>query len=164
MKKGRPIPALKLTENERESLSQWMRRPKSAQALAQRARIILACAEGLNNTQVSHRLHLTVQTIGKWRSRFVQKRLDGLMDEPRPGTSQRLTDKEVEEVVAMTLESTPKDATHWSTRSMAQACGLSHMSVHRIWQAFALAPHRSETFKVSKDPLFIEKVRDIVGL
>jgi transposase len=164
MRRGRPIPALKLTENERESLSQWMRRPKSAQALAQRARIILACAEGLNNTQVGDRLHLTVQTVGKWRSRFVQKRLDGLLDEVRPGTSQRLTDKEVEEVVSMTLESTPKDATHWSTRSMAQACGLSHMSVHRIWQAFALAPHRSETFKLSKDPLFIEKVRDIVGL
>lgn len=164
MRRGRPIPALKLTENERESLSQWMRRPKSAQALAQRARIILACAEGLNNTQVGARLHLTVQTVGKWRSRFVQKRLDGLLDEVRPGTSQRLTDKEVEEVLAMTLESTPKDATHWSTRSMAQACGLSHMSVHRIWQAFALAPHRSETFKLSKDPLFIEKVRDIVGL
>jgi transposase len=164
MRRGRPIPALKLTENERESLSQWMRRPKSAQALAQRARIILACAEGLNNTQVGDRLHLTVQTVGKWRSRFVQKRLDGLLDEVRPGTSQRLTDKEVEEVLAMTLESTPKDATHWSTRSMARACGLSHMSVHRIWQAFALAPHRSETFKLSKDPLFIEKVRDIVGL
>ena len=164
MRRGRPIPALKLTENERESLSQWMRRPKSAQALAQRARIILACAEGLNNTQVGDRLDLTVQTVGKWRSRFVQKRLDGLLDEVRPGTSQRLTDKEVEEVLAMTLESTPKDATHWSTRSMAQACGLSHMSVHRIWQAFALAPHRSETFKLSKDPLFIEKVRDIVGL
>jgi transposase len=164
MRRGRPIPALKLTENERESLSQWMRRPKSAQALAQRARIILACAEGLRNTQVGDRLHLTVQTVGKWRSRFVQKRLDGLLDEVRPGTSQRLTDKEVEEVVSMTLESTPKDATHWSTRSMAQACGLSHMSVHRIWQAFALAPHRSETFKLSKDPLFIEKVRDIVGL
>ena len=164
MRTGRPVPALKLTESERESLSRWMRRPKSAQALAQRARIILACAEGLNNTQVGHRLHVTVQTVGKWRSRFVQKRLDGLTDEPRPGTSQRLTDKEVEEVLAMTLESTPKDATHWSTRSMAQACGLSHMSVHRIWQAFALAPHRSETFKLSKDPLFIEKVRDIVGL
>lgn len=164
MRRGRPIPALELTENERESLSQWMRRPKSAQALAQRARIILACAEGLNNTQVGDRLHLTVQTVGKWRSRFVQKRLDGLLDEVRPGTSQRLTDKEVEEVLTMTLESTPKDATHWSTRSMAQACGLSHMSVHRIWQAFALAPHRSETFKLSKDPLFIEKVRDIVGL
>jgi transposase len=164
MRRGRPIAALKLTENERESLSQWMRRPKSAQALAQRARIILACAEGLNNTQVGDRLHLTVQTVGKWRSRFVQKRLDGLLDEVRPGTSQRLTDKEVEGVLTMTLESTPKDATHWSTRSMAQACGLSHMSVHRIWQAFALAPHRSQTFKLSKDPLFIEKVRDIVGL
>jgi transposase len=164
MRRGRPIAALKLTESERERLSQWMRRPKSAQALAQRARIILACADGLNNTQVGDRLHLTVQTVGKWRSRFVQKRLDGLLDEARPGTSQRLTDKEVEEVLAMTLESTPKDATHWSTRSMAQACGLSHMSVHRIWQAFALAPHRSESFKLSKDRLFIEKVRDIVGL
>lgn len=164
MRRGRPIAALKLTESERERLSRWMRRPKSAQALAQRARIILACAEGLNNTQVGDRLHLTVQTVGKWRSRFVQKRLDGLLDEARPGTSQRLTDKEVEEVLAMTLESTPKDATHWSTRSMAQACGLSHMSVHRIWQAFALAPHRSESFKLSKDRLFIEKVRDIVGL
>jgi transposase len=164
MRRGRPIAALKLTESERERLSRWMRRPKSAQALAQRARIILACAEGLNNTQVGDRLHLTVQTVGKWRSRFVQKRLDGLLDQARPGTSQRLTDKEVEEVLAMTLESTPKDATHWSTRSMAQTCGLSHMSVHRIWQAFALAPHRSETFKLSKDRLFIEKVRDIVGL
>jgi transposase len=155
---------LNLAESERETLEQWARRPKSAQALAQRARIILACAEGLNNTQVGRRLHLTMQTVGKWRGRFVRKRLDGLMDEPRLGTSQRLTDKEVEEVLALTLESTPKDATHWSTRSMAQACGLSHMSVQRIWQAFALAPHRSETFKLSKDPLFIEKVRDIVGL
>ena len=164
MRRGRPVSAVKLTETERESLSQWMRRPKSAQALAQRARIVLMCAEGLNNSEVSHRLRLTAQTVGKWRRRFVQQRLDGLLDEPRPGTSQRLTDKEVEEVLAMTLESTPKDATHWSTRSMAQACGLSHMSVHRIWQAFALAPHRSETFKLSKDPLFIEKVRYIVGL
>jgi transposase len=164
MRTGRPIPVLNLAESERETLEQWARRPKSAQALAQRARIILACAEGLNNTQVGRRLHLTMQTVGKWRGRFVRKRLDGLMDEPRLGTSQRLTDKEVEEVLALTLESTPKDATHWSTRSMAQACGLSHMSVQRIWQAFALAPHRSETFKLSKDPLFIEKVRDIVGL
>jgi transposase len=164
MRTGRPIPALELTEGERETLERWARRPKSAQAIAHRARIILACAEGLHNTQVGRRLHTTMQTVGKWRSRFVQKRLDGLLDEPRPGTSQRLTDKEVEQVVSMTLESTPKDATHWSTRSMAQACGLSHMSVQRIWRAFALAPHRSETFKLSKDPLFIEKVRDIVGL
>jgi transposase len=164
MRTGRPIPALELTEGERETLERWARRPKSAQAIAHRARIILVCAEELNNTQVGHRLHMTMQTVGKWRSRFVQKRLDGLLDEPRPGTSQRLTDKEVEQVVSMTLESTPKDATHWSTRSMAQACGLSHMSVQRIWRAFALAPHRTETFKLSKDPLFIEKVRDIVGL
>jgi transposase len=164
MRTGRPTPALVLTEGERETLERWARRPKSAQALAHRARMILACAEGLNNTQVGRRLHMTMQTVGKWRSRFVQKRLDGLLDEPRPGTSQRLTDKEVEQVVSMTLESTPKDATHWSTRSMAQACGLSHMSVQRIWRAFALAPHRTETFKLSKDPLFIEKVRDIVGL
>jgi transposase len=164
MRTGRPTPALVLAEGERETLERWARRPKSAQALAHRARIILACAEGLNNTQVGCRLHMTMQTVGKWRSRFVQKRLDGLLDEPRPGTSQRLTDKEVEQVVSMTLESTPKDATHWSTRSMAQACGLSHMSVQRIWRAFALAPHRTETFKLSKDPLFIEKVRDIVGL
>jgi len=164
MRTGRPTPALVLTEGERETLERWARRPKSAQALAHRARMILACAEGLNNTQVGRRLHMTMQTVGKWRSRFVQKRLDGLLDEPRPGTSQRLTDKEVEQVVSMTLESTPKDATHWSTRSMAQACGLSHMSVQRIWRAFALAPHRTETFKLFKDPLFIEKVRDIVGL
>lgn len=164
MRTGRPTPALVLTEGERETLERWARRPKSAQAIAHRARIILACAEGLNNTQVSRRLHMTMQTVGKWRSRFVQKRLEGLLDEPRPGTSQRLTDNEVEQVVSMTLESTPNDATHWSTRSMAQACGLSHMSVQRIWRAFALAPHRTETFKLSKDPLFIEKVRDIVGL
>jgi transposase len=164
MRTGRPIPTLKLTHNERDTLDRWVRRPKSAQALAQRARIILSCAEGLNNMQVGERQHVTAQTVGKWRSRFIRKRLDGLTDEPRPGTSQRLTDREVEQVLAMTLESTPKDATHWSTRSMAQVCGLSHMSVQRIWRAFALAPHRTETFKLSKDPLFIEKVRDIVGL
>jgi transposase len=113
MRTGRPTALLALTEGERETLERWARRPKSAQAIAHRARIILACAEGLNNTQVGRRLHMTMQTVGKWRSRFVQKRLDGLLDEPRPGTSQRLTDKEVEQVVSMTLESTPKDATHW---------------------------------------------------
>jgi len=164
MRPGRPTATLKLTESERETLERWIRRPKSAQAVAQRGRMILLCAEGLNNTEVSRRLHVTMQTVGKWRSRFIEKRLDGLLDEPRPGTAQRLSDKEVEQVIAMTLESTPKDATHWSTRSMAKACGLSHMSVQRIWQAFALAPHRSESFKLSQDPLFIEKVRDIVGL
>lgn len=164
MRRGRPIVPLTLTQQEQETLERWARRPKSAQALAQRARMILACAEGCNNTVVAARLKLTMQTVGKWRSRFVNKRLDGLLDEPRPGTPLRLSDAEVERVLAMTLESTPKDATHWSTRSMAHACGLSHTSVRRIWRAFALAPHRSETFKLSKDPLFIEKVRDIVGL
>ncbi len=164
MGRGRPIAPLTLTKEERETLERWARRPKSAQALAQRARVLLVCAEGLSNTVVATRLKLTIQTVGKWRSRFVDKRLDGLLDEPRSGTPLRLSDAEVERVVVMTLESTPKDATHWSTRSMARACGLSHTSVRRIWRAFALAPHRSETFKLSKDPLFIEKVRDIVGL
>src|SRR5215831_5733954 len=152
MRKGRPLVPLMLTQEEQGTLERWARRPKSAQALAQRARVILACADGASNTVVAARLKLTMQTVGKWRSRFVNKRLDGLLDEPRLGTPLRLSDREVEQVLAMTLESTPKDATHWSTRSMAQACGLSHTSVRRIWSAFALAPHRSETFKLSKDP------------
>ena len=164
MRRGRPIAQLVLTQEEQATLERWARRPKSAQALAQRARVILTCADGSNNKIVAARLKLTMQTVGKWRRRFVNKRLDGLLDEPRPGTPLRLSDTEVERVLAMTLESIPKDATHWSTRSMAQACGLSHTTVRRIWNAFALAPHRSESFKLSKDPLFIEKVRDIVGL
>jgi len=164
MRTGRPIPKLTITVQEREMLQQWSRRAKTAQGLAQRARIILCCSDGHTNTQAASMLNLTIQTIGKWRSRFLQKRLDGLLDEPRPGTPRKLSDTDVERVLAMTLESMPKDATHWSTRSMAEACGLSHMSINRIWRAFALAPHRTETFKLSKDPLFIEKVRDIVGL
>src|SRR4029434_2571910 len=122
---------------------------ESAQAWAERAGVILACADGSSNTVVAARLKLTMQTVGKWRSRFVNKRLDGLLDEPRLGTPLRLSDTEVERVLTMTLESTPKDATHWSTRSMAQMCGLSHTSVRRIWRAFALAPHRSETDRKS---------------
>ena len=164
MRKGRPIPALSLTRAEQETLEQWARRPKTAQALALRARIILACAGGKTNTDVAGRLGVTKQMVGKWRARFLNKRLDGLLDEPRPGTPKKLSDADVERVLAMTLESTPQDATHWSTRTMAESSGLSHSSVHRIWRAFALAPHRSETFKLSKDPMFIEKVRDIVGL
>jgi len=164
MRMGRPIPELKITLEQRETLEQWSRRPKTAQALAQRARIILACAKGQSNTDVARQFRVTKQMVGKWRSRFVEKGVNGLLDEPRPGTPKRLSDADVERVLAMTLESVPEDATHWSTRSMAEASGLSHMSVHRIWQAFALAPHRTETFKLSKDPLFIEKVRDIVGL
>jgi transposase len=164
MRKGRPTATLTLTADERETLLRWTRRPKTNQALALRARIVLGCASGKTNTEVANRLGTTKQTVGKWRKRFLNKRLDGLLDEPRPGTPRRLSDAEVERVLTMTLESTPKNATHWSTRSLAASSGLSRSSVHRIWRAFALAPHRSETFKLSKDPLFIEKVRDIVGL
>lgn len=164
MRRGRQLAELNVTPAERESLERWTRRPKTGQALAQRARIILESATGKTNTEVARRLRITKQMVGKWRTRFLRKRLDGLLDEPRPGTPRRLSDAEVERVLTMTLESTPKNATHWSTRSLAAACGLSRSSVHRVWQAFALAPHRSETFKLSKDPLFIDKVRDIVGL
>jgi transposase len=164
MRRGRQLAPLSVSQEERETLLSWTRRPKTSQALAQRARIILACAEGRSNTSVAERLQITKQMVGKWRTRFLQKRLDGLLDEPRPGTPRRLSDAEVERVLTMTLESTPRNATHWSTRSLAQACGLSRSSVHRVWRAFALAPHRSETFKLSRDPLFIDKVRDIVGL
>lgn len=164
MRKGRRIPPLTVTQDERETLERWARRPKTGQALAQRARIILACDEGKMNTTVAERLRVTKQMVGKWRTRFLNKRLDGLLDEPRPGTPRRLSDAAVERVLTMTLESTPKNATHWSTRSLAAACGLSRSSVHRVWRAFALAPHRSESFKLSKDPLFIDKVRDKVGL
>jgi transposase len=164
MRRGRQLAPLSITSEERESLERWSRRPKTGQALAQRARLILESATGKSNTEVASRLRITKQMVGKWRTRFLEKRLNGLLDEPRPGTPRRLSDVEVERVLTMTLESTPKNATHWSTRSLAKACGLSRSSVHRVWQAFALAPHRSETFKLSRDPLFIDKVRDIVGL
>jgi len=164
MRKGRPTPPVVVTMEERETLERWARRPKSAQATAQRARMILACAAGQTNTAVAQHLRLTKQTVGKWRTRFVVKRLEGLLDEPRPGAPRTITDADVERVLTQTLETTPPDATHWSTRSLARTCGLSRSTVHRIWRAFALHPHRTETFKLSKDPLFIEKVRDIVGL
>ena len=161
---GRPTPPLTLSEEERETLQAWARRPKTAQALAHRARMILGCAEGKTNTAVAEELRVSKATVGKWRSRFLERRLDGLVDEPRPGTPRRTTDADVERVVALTLETTPTDATHWSTRSMARRSGLSHSTINRIWRAFGLQPHRTETFKLSSDPLFIEKVRDIVGL
>jgi transposase len=164
MRRGRQLAPLSVTTEERESLERWTRRLKTGQALAQRARIILESASGKSNTEIARRLRITNQMVGKWRTRFLEKRLDGLLDEPRPGTPRRLSDAEVERVLTMTLESTPKNATHWSTRSLAAACGLSRSSVHRVWRAFALAPHRSESFKLSTDPLFIDKVRDIVGL
>jgi transposase len=164
MRTGRPIAPLVVTGEERERLEEWTRRPKTAQALAQRARIVLACASGNSNTVVAHQLGITNQTVGKWRQRFVERRLDGLLDEPRPGAPRKVHDAQVERVVRLTLESTPADATHWSTRAMAKRCGLSQTMVSRIWRAFGLQPHRVEGFKLSKDPLFIEKVRDIVGL
>lgn len=164
MAKGRPLEAIELSEAEREELAAWARRPKTAQALAQRARALLLCAEGLSNTTVAARVGWTKQTVGKWRRRFLEHRLDGLLDEPRPGAPRRISDAEVERVLALTLESAPPAATHWSTRSLAAASGLSRATVHRVWRAFALQPHRSETFKLSKDPLFVAKVRDIVGL
>jgi len=164
MPRGRPIPELILSSEERETLQAWVRRPKTAQALALRARIVLACAEGKNNTTVGAALRLCKQTVGKWRGRFVAQRLDGLLDEPRPGAPRQIGDAQVERVITLTLESSPANATHWSTRLMAERCGMSQSAVSRIWRAFALQPHRSETFKLSRDPLFIEKVRDIVGL
>jgi transposase len=161
---GRPIAVLRLSDDEHDMLERWARRPTTAQALAQRARIVLACASGRTNTRVARELRLTKQTVGKWRSRFVDARLDGLLDEPRPGTPRRISDAQVEQMVTLTLEAKPRDATHWSTRGMAARCGLSQSTVSRIWRAFGLQPHRAESFKLSRDPLFVEKVRDIVGL
>ncbi|MGH9317564.1 MAG: helix-turn-helix domain-containing protein, partial [Thermoanaerobaculia bacterium] len=164
MRRGRPIPQLELSVEERETLQRWARRPKTAQALAQRARIVLACAGGMNNGAVALEEGVTRQTVGRWRSRFLSRRLDGLLDEPRPGAPRKIMDAAVEQVLRLTLESKPREATHWSSRMMAKRSGLSQSAVSRIWRAFALQPHRVETFKLSKDPLFIEKVRDIVGL
>jgi transposase len=164
MRTGRPVAELVITAGEKAALERWSRRPKSAQALALRSRIVLGCAQGESNTAVAQKLGITKQTVGKWRSRFLERRLDGLLDEPRPGTPRKVGDEEVERVLTLTLESTPRDATHWSTRSLAAEAGLSRSTVSRIWRAFALQPHRSETFKLSKDPLFVEKVRDIAGL
>ena len=161
---GRPKPILTLNDDELRKLKTWASRPKSTQRIALRAAIILACAEGLNNRDVATRLRVNTVTVGKWRQRFLENRLDGLVDEPRPGAPRSISDDKVEEVITMTLEEKPKAATHWSTRGMAQAAGLSQSAIVRIWNAFGLKPHRSETFKISTDPYFVEKVRDIVGL
>jgi len=164
MRTGRPKAALVLNVEQREQLGSLVRRRTTAQALALRARVILACADGGDNTQVAKRLGVNRQTVGRWRSRFLQSGVDGLLDEPRPGAPRKISDAAVENVVTLTLETKPKDATHWSTRSLAKRAGLSRSSVGRIWRAFGLRPHRSESFKLSTDPLLIEKVRDIVGL
>jgi transposase len=153
-----------LTDDERQTLQRWARRHTSAQALALRCRIVLACAEGGSNVEVADRLGVSRSTVTKWRTRFVADRLDGLHDEPRPGGPRSISDDDVERVIVMTLEETPRDATHWSTRSMAQATGMSQSAISRIWRAFALKPHLVDSFKLSPDPQFIDKVRDIVGL
>ena len=153
-----------VSPSERTTLEEWTRRRTTSQGLAQRARIVLACVSGRTDTEIARELRLTRQTVSRWRRRFQTKRLDGFLDEPRPGAPRRITDAMVERVIADTLETTPRDATHWSTRSLAPQVAIGPSSVGRIWPAFGLQPHRTETFKLSRDPLFIEKVRDIVGL
>src|SRR5271170_3195105 len=161
---GRPTKPLNITAAEKEKLTLLARRPKSSQAAAMRARVVLGCDEGLSNTAVAKKLHITEATVCKWRERFRVRRLEGLLDEPRPGAPRAISDAQVEEVITHTLESMPVNSTHWSTRLMAQKTGLSQTAIVRIWRAFGLQPHRVENFKFSKDPFFVEKVRDIVGL
>jgi transposase len=161
---GRPMAELTLTDDERETLVRWSRRAKSSQALAQRCRIVLGCADGKSNQVVAAELGIWPQTVGKWRRRFLESRLEGLADEQRPGAPRKIGDDRVGDLVIATLERTPKDATHWSRASMAAESGLSKSTVGRVWKAFGLKPHLVETFKLSKDPQFIDKVRDVVGL
>jgi transposase len=161
---GRPTAELTLSDEERTTLLRWARRATTAQALAMRSKIVLSCAAGMNNKQVAAELGIHPTTVGKWRGRFALKRLDGLVDEERPGRPPTITDEQVEAVVVDTLESTPRDATHWSRSAMARKSGLSKTTVGRIWKAFQLKPHLADTFKLSADPLFIEKVKDVVGL
>ena len=161
---GRPKQRLELTGEERETLVRWERRRKSSQALALRSRIVLACAEGGANTEVAARCGVSANTVSKWRRRFCELRLDGLSDEPRPGRPATITTAQVEDVLVKTLESTPENATHWSRSKMAERTGLSDSTIGRIWRAFGLQPHRADSFKLSNDPLFVEKVYDICGL
>ena len=161
---GRPKAQLVLSKTEREQLEALTLRRKTGQALALRARIVLSCADGADNKVVAARQRVTPQTVSKWRARFVEHRIDGLLDAPRPGAPRTIDDARVDAVIAKTLEGVPAGSTHWSTRSMAREAGLSQTAVSRIWRAFGLQPHRQETFKLSSDPLFVEKVRDIVGL
>ena len=161
---GRPAAEIVLDDEERETLERWARRPKSAQALAFRCRIVLAAAEGRRNIDIAAELGCNPTTVGKWRRRFAERRLAGLNDEPRPGKPRSIGDEDVERVIVKTLEETPSDATHWSTRSMAKATGMSQSAVSRIWRAFGLKPHLVESFKLSPDPQFIDKLRDVVGL
>jgi transposase len=164
MPRGPRLTRLVLTDDERSKLADWFRRPTSAQRLALRANIVLAAAEGRSNTAIAADLRITLPTVRKWRTRFADARLEGLADEPRPGAPRTITDAQVEAAVTRTLEARPADATHWSTRSLARTLGLFQATVSRIWRAFGLRPHRRGTFKLSTDPFFVEKVRDVVGL
>ena len=164
MRTGRPKKPLILTEEEQERLESLAHRARSQPLMARRARVVLACAEGLSNHSVSRKLRCSLGMVGKWRARFLKGRLEALYDEPRPGTPRTVSDAQVEQVVIQTLETTPRGETHWSTRGLAKATGLSRMTISRIWHAFGLQPHRSDSFKLSPDPQLIEKVRDIVGL
>jgi transposase len=164
MRTGRPKQPLILTQEEQDRLQSLTHRARTQSLLARRARVVLVCAEGLDNKAAAKRLRCSTGMVGKWRSRFLQARLEGLYDEPRPGAPRKVTDAQVEQVVIQTLESTPRGETHWSTRGLAKATGLSRMTISRIWHAFGLQPHRTDTFKLSPDPQLIEKVRDIVGL
>lgn len=161
--RGRPR-ALTVSDEERVVLERWSRRPKSPHSIAQRARIVLLASEGLMNVAVAERVWVNQATVVKWRKRFLERRLDGLVDEPRPGAPRTITDDEVERVVVKTLEDKPVDATHWSTRDLARQVGMSPSSIARIWRAFGLKPWAAETFKLSEDPQFVDKVRDVVGL
>src|SRR3954471_3214739 len=164
MRTGRPKQPLTVTEEERDRLQSLAHRSRSQALLARRARVVLACAEGLDNKAVAKKLRCSPGMVGKWRGRFLKSCLEGLYDEPRPGAPRKVGDDKIEAVVIQTLESTPRGQTHWSTRELAGASGLSRMTISRIWRAFGLQPHRAETFKLSPDPQLIEKVRDIVGL
>ena len=161
---GRPMAVLVLSDEERSYLERQARRRRVARSISDRCRMILRCADGLTNKAVAAEIGVHEHTVGKWRRRFLKARIEGLSDEPRPGRPRTLTDDQVAKVVERTLSATPADATHWSLRSMARESGLSHTTVRRIWAAFSVQPHRSETFKLSSDPLFVDKVRDIIGL
>jgi transposase len=162
--RGRPKAALVLSDDERAYLERQVRRQRVARSLSERCRIVLECGQGFENRVVAERLSICENTVSKWRRRFVESRIDGLLDEPRSGRPRTIGDDEVAAVIERTLQTLPADATHWSIRSMAQAVGHSHTTIRRIWNAFGLQPHRAETFKLSSDPLFVDKVRDIIGL